>query len=245
MNQCIQRILQCCAIFWSVILCSCFDLREEFWLHDDGSAVLEVTCDIPKAATLAIGGKHGLKKMAVKILEKEEAIDSHEVHVSENGKRLILLIRCEIDDLLAIDQLSQANQRQDDLHPAVRKLVGEFDIGMEGMKGISVNRIVSPGEAVPALRWLSKSQSQDYSFVKIMHFPYPIKQHNAHESRDDGCTLIWETTLTNAAKTPIHYAFVIPYPIAWGWIIGTAVSVVIIAAWIYRRIRTRARRRAI
>lgn len=245
MNQSIQRLLQYFAIFWSLILSSCVDLREEFWLHDDGSAVLEVTCNMPKAATLVIGGKNGLEKMAKKILEREAAIDSYEVQVSENSKRLNLLVRCEVDDLLAFDQISQTIQRQDDLHPAVRKMVGQFDIGMEGMKGISVNRIVAPGEAVPALRWLPKSQTQGHSFVKIIHFPHPIKEHNAHESRDNGCTLMWETSLTNAVETAINYEFVIPYPIAWSWIIGTFICVALLTAWIYHHIKTRARRRAV
>ncbi len=239
-----QWILRSCLILCALLLNSCLDLREEFWIHEDGSAELEVNCSMPRLPTLALGGPKGVKAMAEKILEEEGSIDSYEVKVSESNKRVILVVHCQVDDLLDFDRLRTSIQKQEDLHPSVRKMMGEFNISLDGMQGVSVKRRVAPGEAVPALKWLPKSQTDGYGITKIVHFPQPIKKHNAHDSWDGGRTLVWETSLASAAQAPMSYEFVMPYPIPWGWIIAASAAVIALLFWIRHLLKARGRRRA-
>jgi len=226
MRRTLQRILYSIAILCMTLLSSCLDIREEFWIHEDGSAKAEISCHMPKAATLALGGPKGVEAMTNKLLEDEDSIDSYEVQVIESGKRVTLQVRCAVDDLLDFDQLRKSIQSHKDLPPAVRKMVGEFNISIKGLSGISVTRTVAPGEAVPALRWLPKSQTEGHRMVKIMHFPRPIKDHNAKDSWDDGCTLMWESSLADAIGKPLIYRFVIPYPIPWAWVISAGICLI-------------------
>ena len=122
-------------------------------------------------------------------------------------------------------------------------MVGEFDISVEGLSGISVSRRVAPGEAVPALRWLPKSKTDGHGFVKIMHFPQPILRHNAHETWDEGCTLMWESSLASAVQQPMVYEFVVPYSIPWGWIMSAAICLISAVIGLILLVRKRRRSR--
>ena len=239
MNSAFTWIKRACLIIGVLLLNSCLDVREEFWIHKDGSAEAEITCHMPRTASIPLGGPEGIKTMAEKLLAQEDSIDSYETQVTEEGKRLTLKVRCAVDELMDFDKVRQSIQRREDLHPAVRKMVGEFNISIEGLSGISVSRRVSPGEAVPALSWLPKNQTEGHSFVKIMHFPQPIKKHNAHECWDDGCTLMWESSLASAIETPMVYEFVIPYPIPWGWVTSVAICVIAILVGLVLLLRKR------
>ena len=237
MTHTLQWLSRSFLILLPCLISSCLDVREEFWVHEDGSAEAEITCHMPRAATLALGGPDGAKEMVEKLLAEEQSIDSYETQVTESGKRLTLKVHCSVDQLMDFDNIRKSIQQREDLHPAVRKMVGEFNISVVGMSGISVTRQVSPGEAVPALRWLPKSQTEGHGFVKIMHFPQPIKQHNAHETWDDGRTLMWESSLAEAVETPMVYEFVMPYPIPKGWIISAVICLTAIAVGIVLLIR--------
>lgn len=242
MNHTYQWILRSCAILCALLTSSCLDVHEEFWLHKDGSAEAKITCHMPRTATLALGGPKGVKLMAEAILADEESIDSYEVEVIEEQKRVVLKVHCKVDELLAFDRLRQSIQVQKDLHPAVRKLVGEFNIGIDGLFGVSVTRTVAPGEAIPALLWLPKSQIKGHSFVKIMHFPRPISNHNAHKHCDNGRTLSWETSLASAIQAPMMYQFVMPIPLPWGWIIAGTVGLIAVFMLTLKLLKARSRR---
>lgn len=228
MNRPTDWIMRGLLILCALLATSCLDVREEFWIHEDGSAEAEITLHMPRRATLALGGPEGVQAMAEKLLTDEKSIDSYEAQVSESGERVSLKVHCAVDQLVAFDNLRKSIQSREDINPAVRKMIGEFDIGLEGLSGVSVRRRVAPGEAVPALRWLPKSQTEGHGFVKIMHFPKAVKHHNAHESWDDGRSLMWESSLANAIQTPMVYEFVMPYPIPWAWAISAAVGVIAI-----------------
>ena len=231
MRYTLQRILLCIAILCTPFLSSCVDIHEEFWIHEDGSAKAEISIDMARAATLALGGPKGAKRMAEKMLEDEATlIDSYHVEVIEKDKRVELKMHCVVDELMDLEKLRQSIQSQKDLHPSIRKMVGEYNIGLDGLSGVNFSRTVSLGEAVPALRWLPKSKLKDYEIVKVMHFPDAIETHNAHEVTDNGRTLAWKTPLSSAVEAPIIYELIMPVPIPWGWIMtGMAVIIALFA----------------
>lgn len=245
MKRTITWIKHTCLILGVLLLNACLDVREEFWIHEDGSAEAEITCHMPKAATFALGGADGAKALAERILKDEDSIDSYKVQVIESGKQLTLKVHCEVDELLKFDRLRKSIQRQEDLHPAVRKMVGDFDITIDGLSGVSVTRTVSPGEAVPALLWLPKSQTEGHRMVKIMHFPMAITNHNAHETWDDNRTLMWESSLDSAIRNPLVYQFVMPYPIPWAWVAAAGISLVAIMVCIVLLVKKRRQRAVI
>ncbi|MDX1679751.1 MAG: hypothetical protein R3242_03375 [Akkermansiaceae bacterium] len=237
MTSPLSWILHLCALPCLLLIASCVDIREEFWIHDDGSAEAEVICDMPRNSSLIMGGPKGVKAIAEKIMANEPCVDSYEVHVSEHDKRLKLRIRCEIDELMSLEQLRDSIARNKELPESVRKMVGEFEVGVKGLTHLAVSRTVNPGEALPALRWIPKSKLEGHSITKIMHFPYRIEEHNAHEQWDDGQTLSWKTPLASAIQGPVVYEFTIPAPIPWPWVIAAASILTLLsvaAIWMLR-----------
>lgn len=221
-----KRIPRLCVILISGLTCSCVDVREEFWLHKNGSAAAEITCRMPRMATLAIGGPEGIRELIQRILAKDKRVDSYEVQVTEEQKHVSLRIHCRVDDVMDLRRLRDSINLHEELPPQARKMVGDFDISLKGMSGLAVTRTVNASDAVPALRWLSKSNMEGHSFVKIVHFPQPVTDHNAHESWDGGRTLMWESSLASAIQGPLVYEFVMPLPIAWVWISAVVISLV-------------------
>ena len=221
-----QWIPHFCVILVSWLACSCVDVREEFWIHEDGSAEAEITCQMPRAATFALGGPERTEAYLEELLSKEDCIDSYEIRLSEQDERVTLKVHCTADRLASFDQMRQTIENREDLNPAIRKMVGDFDIGLEGLAYVSIKRRVAPGEAVPALRWLPKAKMANHRIVKIIHFPQPVTDHNAHETWDKGHTLMWESSLASAIQTPLVYQFVMPLPIPWAWIAAAVLSLV-------------------
>lgn len=244
MNRTFNWITRICLILGTLLVSSCLDVREEFWIYEDGRAEAEITCHMTKAATLVLGGPEGAKAMAEKMLADEKSIDSYKVQVTESEKRVSLKVQCSVNDLLDFDTLRKSIQSHKELHPAVRKMVGDFDIHVEGLSGIEIRRTVAPGEAVPALKWLPKSQTEGHRMVKIMHFPHPITDHNARETWDDGRTLMWESTLADAIRSPLVYEFVIPYPLPWAWITAACISLAAVMVCIILLAKKRRQQRA-
>jgi len=224
MTAIISRIQRSCLALCALLLSSCFDVREEFWLHEDGSAEAEISCELPRSATLAMGREEGVKALADRILSQERDIDAYEVKVSSHEDRTTLRIHVKVNQLMNLGRLQRAIARHKELPGAVRKMVGEFDVGMKGLASVSIKRTVTPGEAAPALGWLPKGQLRDYKLLQIIHLPNPVKQHNAHETWDGGRTLAWETPLAEAVNMPIVYEFTMPIPLPWGWLTAGALS---------------------
>lgn len=224
----IKWIPRLCVILISGITCSCIDVREEFWLHKNGSAAAEITCRMPRMATMAIGGPEAIREMTERILAEDKRVDSYEVQVTEEQKRVSLRIHCRVDDAMDLRRLRDSIKLHKELPPQVRKMVGDFDISLKGVGGLAVTRTVNPSDAVPALRWLPKTNMEGHSFVKILHFPHPVSDHNAHDSWDDGRTLMWESSLANAIQGPLVYEFVMPLPIPWVWIGVVVISIVLL-----------------
>jgi len=221
-----KRMPRLCVILISVLTCSCVDVREEFWLHKNGSAAAEITCCMPRMATLAIGGPEGIRELTERILAKDKRVDSYEVQVTEEQTRVNLRIHCKVDNVTDLRRLRDSINLHEELPPQARKMVGDFDISLRGMGGLAVTRTVKPSDALPALRWLSKSNMEGHSFVKIVHFPQPVTDHNAHDSWDGGRTLMWESSLASAIEGPLVYEFVMPLPIPWIWISAVVISLV-------------------
>lgn len=232
------------AVLIALMACSCVDIREEFWIHEDRSATAEITCILPRAATLATGGADGIRSLVERLLAKESCVDSYKVQVTELQKEVTLTIQCTLDDVMDFEKLRDSIKRQEDLPIPVRKMMGEFEIHIDGLSGISVKRTVTPGEALPMLQWLPKSQIEGHRLVNIIHFPYPITNHNADDSWDKGCTLCWDNSLANSLQKPVVYEFVMPLPLPWGSIIAITIGLVALFALglVLIRIKLRSKR---
>lgn len=235
-----SRILRCVLALITLLSSSCIDVREEFWVHKDGSARAEITCLLPRAAMLVAGGEKGIRKLVEELLADDPNIESYQFTIRDRQERKEIQIQIEVEQLLRLDRLRQTVQRNQQLPEAVRLMVGKLDVNLDGLTAIQVRRVSSPGEAAPALKWLPAAELRDHSLVQIIHFPHPVRSSNAHESSHGGRTIRWETPLIAAIQGPVVYEFSVPLPIPWLWIgLGGAVMIALLAWWWRRRRRSR------
>lgn len=236
-----SRMLRATLVLLTLCATSCIDIREEFWVHEDGSAEAEIRCLLPRAAALVAGGDEGIRKLVDELLVDDPNVDSYEVRILDRDRIKEIHIRLKIEQLLRLDRLRETLERNQQLPEAVRHMVGSLDVGMDGL-AVKVTRRISPGEAAPALKWLPAAQMEGHSLTQIIHFPDPVRSSNAHRVEDGGRTIIWETSLADAIQGPVTYAFCVALPIPWAWI-GALAAVILLGTvwWMRRRRRLRAR----
>lgn len=233
------RIAQSALLLVILLLSSCIDIREEFWVFENGSARGDVTCLIPRAATLVAGGDKGIRKLVDELLGDDPNIDSYQLSIRQQGNRREIRIRFEVGQLMRLDRLRDTVQRNQELPEAVRLMVGSLDVQLDGLSAIEVKRVSSPGEAAPALKWLPAAELENHSLTKIIHYPYPVRSSNAHSTSEDGCTIRWNTPLKTAIERPVIYEFSVPLPIPWRWITAGGMAITALLAWWWRRRKRR------
>jgi len=222
----------------SVLLVSCIDSREEFWIEADGGGRALITCTIPAAVARLQGGDAGIRKLIAGFLHAKPSIkrSSHEV-VTANG-RTTVVVGFAFDSAL---DLMEASSREslERLPSAASHFLGEMQAEWSG-RSLEISRRISPGEALPGAAFMPAS-SLDGRLVTIMHLPAPASASNATRTENSGRTLVWETPFAEAVKSPVIYRFKMDVPLPLKLIGGIVAPLALLAGvvWI-RRIRVRA-----
>jgi hypothetical protein len=222
----------------SMLLASCIDSREEFWIEADGGGRAQITCTIPAAAARIHGGDDGIRKIIADFLRATPSIKrpSHEV-VTANG-RTTVVVGFAFDS--ALDLMETSSQESlDRLPSAASHFLGEMQAEWSG-RSLEMTRRISPGKALPGAAFMPAS-SLDGWLVTIMHLPAPASDSNAKRMENSGRTLVWETPFATAVKSPVTYRFKMDVPLPWKQIGGIVAPLALLAGvlWI-RRIRVRA-----
>jgi hypothetical protein len=217
----------------SLLLVSCIDSREEFWIEADGGGRAKIHCTIPAAAALMYGGEEGVGKLINEFLHSTPSIKRarHEI-VTENG-RMKAMVEFGFDS--ALDLMEAGHSESLDRMPdAASHFLGLTEAKWKG-RSLEIIRTISPGKALPGAALMPASQL-DGRLVSIMHLPAAASETNATRTENKGRTLIWETSLADAVKAPVTYRYKMDVPIPWGMIgwIAAPVALFCGAVWIRR-----------
>jgi hypothetical protein len=239
-----QWYLRFCAAITLLLLGSCLGGREEFWFERNGSGRLEAEYQLPMFAINSLGGEEKLREIVTNYFTKEPGVSLDKFSVERRGSQAILSLSAGFESVLQLAKLLEkpaAGSNEPALPEPMVKLLGEIDVKRVGLT-VDFQRRIDPRQVfADGLISPSQSQMKGYQLQYIMHLPTVVEHSNAHETLNQGRTLVWRYELADAMKQPVETNFIAPIPIpSWA---GPAIAglIVLPAWWIVRR-RKRARK---
>lgn len=231
----VGKTARACLLGTTLLLASCIDTREEFWLEADGSGRAEIHCSLPAAAARMHGGESGIRSMIGGFFKGTPQFTSSACEVAEAGNRLQIKINATFDSALDLKDVA-AGPRIESLPSAASHLAGKITADVRG-RSLDFSRTISPGKAIPGAAFFPASQFEGRSLVYIMHMPAAATESNATRLEDGGRTLIWEIPLADAVKSPVALHFKMDLPVPWKWVTGIAVPVSLLCGLMFLRMR--------
>jgi hypothetical protein len=220
-----------------LLLVSCVDNREEFWIKADGSGRAQITCTIPAAAARLHGGDAGIRNLIGDFFRATPSLKRPRHQVVTTNGRTTAVVEFAFDSALDLLKTTSADSRER-LPAAASHFFGETDVRWSG-RSLEITRNFSPGKALPGASLMPASRL-DGRLVTLMHLPAAANESNATRTENHGRTLVWETSFADAVKAPVSHRFKMNVPLPWamlGWI-ATPIALLCGAVWI-RRIRAR------
>lgn len=214
-------ILRILLLAMVVLLPSCIDTREEYWLEADGSGRVHAVYDLPLTVARMHGGPEGIKSLIDGFLKNTPEIASSDCTVTTEGTRLRVELRAEFDSALDLKEVATGGAISK-LPSAASHLAGEITVDMQG-RSIAFSRKVSAAKALPGAMFLPESQLKGQHMIYIMHLPTAAEETNATRAEDSGRTLIWDIPVSQAIREPFVTSFKMAIPIPWAWVTGVAV----------------------
>ncbi|MFZ9937431.1 MAG: hypothetical protein ACO3JG_10300 [Luteolibacter sp.] len=204
----------------AVLSSSCVDSHEEYWIDARGGGRGEMSFTLPAAALRLHGGEAGVERMIDSFLEKIPGIEPTRHGVTVNGERAEVAVAFRFNSALDLADFAD-NPAVRELPSAVTHLTGQMDVSLRGRE-LSYTRRSDPGRAIPGVSLLPASRL-DGRLVTIIHLPSPAKASNAARLENDGRTLVWDTPLADAVKSPQVMHFKMDVPIPWTLVLGVGV----------------------
>lgn len=225
----------------AVCLCSCIDSREEYWLEPDGSGRAEITYHLPAAAAAVHGGESGLREMIAGFFKETPEIAHSTCEVIIEGKRVRIKINVAFDSALDLREIGTGAAMKN-LPTAATHLAGEVTAGLSG-RTLEYTRKISTAKALPGSAFLPAAQLDGHRMTYIMHLPAAPIESNATRIENDGRTLVWDISLSQALKSPVVTRFKMQIPIPWSLVAAIAIplSGVTCATLLLRRRKRRNR----
>jgi hypothetical protein len=216
----------------ALLLNSCIDVREEYWIHQDGSALAELSYEIPTSAARSSGGSAGLQQKVDQLLRDCKEVHRFSTQLSTEGDRTRIMIHAEIKNLRDLEGLTK-NESLKNASSNLKYLAGEVSANIQGLS-ILIKRRISIPDALPALRYIPEEQLQGHRMVYILHLPQAATSSNATDRWNDGKSLIWDIPLTQAIRKPFTTEFKTALPIPWRLFVGVAAGLGILIASLFR-----------
>jgi hypothetical protein len=237
-----SHLLRLCAAMLLLLLGSCLSGREEFWFERNGSGRLEAEYQLPMFAITSLGGEEKLREIVTNYFTKEPGVSLDKFAVERRGAQAVLSLSARFDSVLQLAKLLEkpaSGSTEPALPEPMVKLLGEIEVKRAGLT-VDFQRRIDPRQVfADGLISPSQSQMKGYQLQYIMHLPTVAEQSNAHETLDDGRTLVWRYELADAMKQPVETNFIAPIPIPpWAW--PAMAGVIVLPAWWIMRKRKRA-----
>ena len=209
-----------------LLLSGCFEIREELWVHRDGSGKAELTYVIPNSALMLTGGTEGLEGKIREMMSKQEPqlkLEALQITEGEQGTRVAATVTTE--SMLSLMDLKKSDDMRT-LPGAATDIAGNFDVRMRGLD-IDFSRTIKVKDALGfAALGVNAEDRKNRKLVYILHLPKRPAESNAMIIEDDGKTLKWEATLGEALSKPLVTSFRARMPIPTAVWYGLALVVV-------------------
>jgi hypothetical protein len=225
-----------------LLLGACFDIREEVWIHRDGSGRAELKYTIPESALLLGGGIAGLEQKVRELVATEPKVRLDDVKVSTAGGEARIAVKLSTDSMLSLLELQESEAFQE-LPDAAGNIAGTVVVKLRGLD-IDFTRTVKVREALGlASLAIGAEDRRDRSLEYIVHLPKAPKESNATRTENGGKTLVWKATLGEALKRPLVTRFRAALPIPWYAHAAAGLLLAGIVALVLRLRRKRRQRR--
>ncbi|WP_367874522.1 hypothetical protein [Luteolibacter sp. Populi] len=212
-----------------LLLAGCFEIREELWVHQDGSGNAELTYVIPAKALLLTGGTEGLEQKIRQMMATQPKLSLDKLEITTSGDGVKVAAKVSTKSLLALRDLKKDDSTRS-IPGAAVDIAGVFDVHRRGLD-IDFVRTIKVKDALGLAAFaIGKEDRDKRRLTYILHLPKPAAESNAMFIEDDGKTLKWEATLGEAMKKPLVTSFraQIPIPTAVWYGLGL-VAVALIA----------------
>jgi len=229
-------------ILLCLLVASCIDCKEEFWLNADGSGTAEATYDLPASAVTLGGGETQIRKSIESMLGANPSLRPELFEIATTGVRTRIHLRLAFKSALKLVDLAKP-ESTGSLPPTAQKLAGTFDFQLTGRQ-FELNRTIEANRAFAGGLFMPRSEIEGRKLLYILHLPEPPVESNATRTENNGSTLVWEYTLAEALQKPLVTRVKAQIPLPW-WVdaSGAAVAVGIIALMV-RVLRKRCRSEA-
>jgi hypothetical protein len=233
-------IIRMLAMGLALLLASCIDCREEYWLRADGGGRAALTYHLPLAATAIHGGESGLRKMVADFLGKTPEFSAAGCEVATIGDRVRVDIRVEFPSALALKKALGKDSLKGLPGPA-SALAGEIQAGLRG-RTLEFSRRITASRALPGAAFMPGAAVDGHRLTYIMHLPAVAGDSNATRILDGGRTLVWDLPLADALRGPVETRFRMPVPVPWPWVAAIAaplalVGILVAGRWWKPRLR--------
>jgi hypothetical protein len=225
----------------ALLMVSCIDGHEEYWLEADGRGRAEVTYRIPATVAALHGGEAGIRETIDEFIESTPEITTGTCEVSTEGNRLHITVRSNFDSALAMKDVVTGDSVGILPSPATR-LLGEISASLSG-RTLDFSRRVSPATALPGAAFLPGSQLDGHRLTYIMHLPVVPEESNATRTENGGRTLVWDIPLADAMKVPVVTSFRMRIPVPWRLVSAIAIPASLLAGGVLLLRRRKSRRR--
>lgn len=237
----IRRLTRLLAAAACLVVVSCIDGREEYWLESDGSGRAEVRYEVPAGFVASIGGIGGVEDVLDRFVKETPTLSGVTRSVTRHGDRLTVEFKGNfksVQDLIAAVSGDSALRPAGETSP-LEPLIGDFVVRQQGAR-VEFQRTIYPGRALPGSALLPASQLKGRSLVYLLHLPVVPDESNATRTADHGRTLIWEHSLESGVLRKFSLHFQAELPLPWGWIAaGVAAIGLVVAVILHAIIRRR------
>ncbi len=193
-----------------LLVSSCIDCREEYWIEGDGSGRATLEYNVP-ASFLAMRGESELRDSVKAWMSDHKQLVLKSIDISHSGNRST--IKAAVSFRSALDVVSLATDGSlDSLSASTKALIGHFDFRARGRE-IELCRTVHPSDALGGGLLIPESEINGRRFVYIMHLPAAAVSSNATRTENGGKTLIWDHPLADGMTKPIVVRFKAKMPI--------------------------------
>lgn len=232
-----RKIYQLLLLLCSLLVVSCIDGEEEFWLNRDGSGRAVITYTVPSSFVALRGGEEKLRTTIQEKLGNRTEVALEKVEVTtDDGRTRVYVAGSFPDAMKLVDLAHDANAKP--MPAALEALLGKFDVRLKG-RDVSLLRTMEPAKLLGG--GLFKPSARDLEGHRLkytLHLPVAAHETNATSTADGGQTLMWDIPLEKAVDQPVTLSFHARMPIPlWIWLTGAAVILAVVFL-VWRKLRS-------
>ncbi len=217
-----------------VMLASCIDGREEYWLDSHGGGRAEIRYSIPESVARMEGGDAGIREIVSNFLKETPAITQSHFEVVTANKVTTVTLHAQFDSAMKLADVADGPSSHN-LPAAAHHLLGEIKTKTNG-RTVELTRTTTPAQAIPGSVWMPAASFEEKTLTYIIHLPNPSEESDATRTEDGGRTLIWEIPLADTLKSPAVIHFKMQIPIPWKIILAVTIPLAtLLCIWSLRR----------